>query len=139
MIPRIVVDTNIFVSAAITDRGIPAAVLDSVAAHRCVLCVSEAILAEYGSVLRRPKLRLDPLRVEYLLRLVVDEGVLVAPTPMVAESPDEPDNRFLECAEAAEADYLVTGNTRHFPQEYKNTKIVTGRRFLEILMVRAEK
>lgn len=74
MIPRIVVDTNIFVSAAITDRGIPAAVLDSVAAHRCVLCLSEAILAEYGSVLRRPKLQLAPLRVEYLLKLVAEGG-----------------------------------------------------------------
>jgi putative PIN family toxin of toxin-antitoxin system len=133
MIPRIVVDTNIFVSAAITDRGIPAAVLNSVAAHRCVLCVSEAILAEYGSVLRRPKLHLDPLRVDYLLRLVVVEGVLVAPTRTVAESSDEPDNRFLECADTAEADYLVTGNARHFPQTHKRTMIVTGRRFLNIL------
>ena len=41
-------------------------------------------------------------------------------------------NRFLECAEAAEADYLVTGNTRHFPQSYKTAQIVTGRRLLDI-------
>ncbi len=133
MIPRIVVDTNIFVSAAITDRGIPAAVLDSVATGRCVLCLSEAVLAEYGSVLRRPKLQLEPLRVEYLLKLAAEEGVLVTPTGTVAESPDEPDNRFLECAEAAKADYLVTGNAKHFPQTRKGTEIVTGRRFLSIL------
>ena len=44
-----------------------------------------------------------------------------------------PDNRFLECAEAAEADYLVTGNTRHFPRSYQNTQIVSGRRLLDIL------
>jgi len=119
MIPRIVVDTNIFVSAAITDRGIPAAILDSVAAHRCVLCLSEAVLAEYGSVLRRPKLQLETLRVEYLLKLAAEEAVLVTPTGTVTESADEPDNRFLECAEAAKADYLVTGNARHFPQTHK--------------------
>jgi len=47
-----------------------------------------------------------------------------------AVSPHESDNRFLECAEA---DYLVTGNTKHFPQGHKKTKVVTGRRFLDIL------
>jgi putative PIN family toxin of toxin-antitoxin system len=115
MIPRIVVDTNIFVSAAITDRVIPAAVLDSVAAHRSVLCLSEEVLFEYESVLRRPKLQLEPLRVEYLLKLATEESLIVIPTGRVTESPDEPDNRFLECAEAAQADYLVTGNAKHFP------------------------
>jgi hypothetical protein len=34
---------------------------------------------------------------------------------------------------AAEADWLVTGNTRHFPQSHGQTKIVAGRRFLDIL------
>lgn len=35
--------------------------------------------------------------------------------------------------QAAAADYLVTGNTRHFPRIHKTTKIVTGRQFLDIL------
>jgi putative PIN family toxin of toxin-antitoxin system len=58
-----VIDTNIVVSAAITRRITPAAVLDLVAAHRVILCVSQPILAEYEGVLLRPKLRLDPDRV----------------------------------------------------------------------------
>lgn len=66
-------------------------------------------------------------------KLAVEEAVLVTPTGTVTESPDEPDNRFLECAEAAKADYLVTGNARRFPQTHKGTVIVTGRRFLNIL------
>jgi uncharacterized protein len=48
-------------------------------------------------------------------------------------SPDDSDNRLYECAEAAQADYLVTGNTKHFPVEHGSTKIVTPRQFLEIL------
>lgn len=52
---------------------------------------------------------------------------------MVTVSPHEPDNRFLECAEAAAADYLVTGNRRHFPRRYKATEVVTPRQFLEIV------
>jgi uncharacterized protein len=58
----------------------------------------------------------------------------IVPERIVAVSPDEPDNRFLECAEAAEADYLVTGNVKHFPKTHKRTEIVTGRRFLNILV-----
>ena len=48
-------------------------------------------------------------------------------------STHEPDNRFLECAEAAAADFLVTGNTRHFPKSWKTTKIVNARQFLDVL------
>jgi predicted nucleic acid-binding protein len=56
---------------------------------------------------------------------------LVAPIRTLSVSPDESDNRFLECAEAAGADWLVTGNTRHYPRRHKGTLIVTGRQFLD--------
>jgi predicted nucleic acid-binding protein len=49
----------------------------------------------------------------------------------VAQDPD--DNIFLECADAARADYLVTGNPRHFPSFWKQTKVVTSREFLNIV------
>jgi predicted nucleic acid-binding protein len=42
---------------------------------------------------------------------------------------DPEDNIFIECADAARVDYLVTGNVRHFPRFWKNTKIVTSREF----------
>jgi len=48
----------------------------------------------------------------------------------VAQDPD--DNLFLECADAARADYLVTGNQRHFPKFWKQTKVVTSCEFLSI-------
>ena len=48
-------------------------------------------------------------------------------------SKDEADNRFYECAEAAAADYLVTGNIKHFPKDHKTTKIVTPRQMFELL------
>jgi predicted nucleic acid-binding protein len=51
---------------------------------------------------------------------------LVTPTQTLSVSAHESDNRFLECSEAAEADYLVTGDSMHFPQSHKMTKIVTG-------------
>jgi predicted nucleic acid-binding protein len=49
----------------------------------------------------------------------------------VAGDPD--DNRFLECADTARADYLVTGNLRHFPRFWKKTKIITPREFIGLV------
>ncbi len=48
---------------------------------------------------------------------------------MAAHDPD--DNRFLECAEAARADYLVTGNTRHVPRHWRGTEVVNARELIE--------
>jgi predicted nucleic acid-binding protein len=48
-------------------------------------------------------------------------------------APDPDDNKFLECADAARADYLVTGNPRHFPKFWKKTKVITSREFLSIV------
>jgi predicted nucleic acid-binding protein len=49
----------------------------------------------------------------------------------VTKDPD--DNKFLECVDAARADYLVTGNQRHFPQFWKGTKVITSRQFVDIV------
>ena len=67
-------------------------------------------------------MRLDLARVRWLLDLMRQEGLFVAPTHSVKKSPDEADNRFLECAEAARADYLGTGNIKHFRRQFKTTK-----------------
>jgi predicted nucleic acid-binding protein len=45
-------------------------------------------------------------------------------------SSDPDDNMFLECADAARADDLITGNHRHFPKFWKKTKIITPREFI---------
>jgi uncharacterized protein len=45
-------------------------------------------------------------------------------------SSDPDDNMFIECAAAARADYLITGNQRHFPKFWKKTKIITSREFI---------
>jgi predicted nucleic acid-binding protein len=60
-------------------------------------------------------------------------STMIAPATTVAVSPDETDNRFLECAEAAGADFLVTGNRRHFPNVWKTTRIVSARELVEFV------
>lgn len=130
---RIVLDTNVVVSAHLKDKGAEARVLDLVANQRISLYVSEPILTEYEGVLSRRKFRLDQERVNVSMDLIRRVGVLVKPTTSISTSADEADNRFLECAEEGNADYLVTGNKRHFPKQWKATVVVNAREFLELI------
>ena len=100
-------------------------------AGHVALYVSISVLAEYDEVLRRPRLKLDPREVDTAMAAIRGVAHLVPPIMTVAVSPYESDNRFLECAEAAGADWLVTGNTRHYPKSHKGTQVVTGRQFLD--------
>jgi predicted nucleic acid-binding protein len=59
---------------------------------------------------------------------------VVDPKETLTVSPDEDDNRFLECAEAADADYLVTGNKRHFPEQWKECMVIGARELVELLI-----
>jgi predicted nucleic acid-binding protein len=61
-------------------------------------------------------------------------STMIAPATTLAVSPDETDNRFLECAEAAGVDFLVTGNRRHFPNVWKTTRIVSARELVEFVL-----
>jgi len=114
----------------IKSEGAEAAALDLATQHLAQLCISEPILREYVEVLNRPRLRLDPAGVKWVLEFINREGLVVIPIVLLAACPDEPDNRFLECADAASAGYLVTGNKRHFPEYWKSTRIMNAREFL---------
>jgi len=131
---RVVFDTNILYSAILQRAGLPAAVFDLVSEGLLIPCVSPAVLAEYHDVLlERPGLRPYAERALSVLEILAKVAINVEPTSGVTESRDESDNRFLECAEAAGAAYLVTGNIKHFPERYKATKIVTARQLWEII------
>jgi putative PIN family toxin of toxin-antitoxin system len=132
--PRIVIDTNVLISAAIQPHGRPARLLELVASRAVELCISEEVLAEYSEVFGRPKFAaLDRRSVARLLAVIAGEATVVSPANRLAESADESDNRFYECAAAAEADYIVTGNARHFNKPYRTTKIVTVKQLLTAL------
>jgi uncharacterized protein len=132
---RVVFDTNVVVSAAWKRGGAEAHALDLVLARKLQLFVSAAILSEYNEVLRRPKFsRLTVDVIDGVMDLIRRHAVIITPPMRLAVSPDEADNRFLECAESAKADYLVTGNKRHFPQGWKNTAIINTRELLGIFL-----
>jgi predicted nucleic acid-binding protein len=95
------------------------------------LCVSGAIYAEYEEVISRPRFGRDPDIIAATLGAIRGKGVWVKPTEAVTVCGDPDDNVFLECAEAAQALYLVTGNLRHFPASWKGTQVVTARTMLQ--------
>jgi putative PIN family toxin of toxin-antitoxin system len=136
---RVVIDTNILVSALLQPEGLPAAVLMLALSRDVQLCVSDAIFAEYDEVIRRPRFKRSADVIEGTLRSIRKQGHWVKPSDRVAECTDPDDNMFLECAQAAEADYLVTGNRRHFPERWKKIKIVGARELIELLMIKKGK
>jgi len=132
-IPSVVLDTNVVVSAHLSSRGLEHVVFQAALDGRLQLFISLPILMEYENVLRRPKFPILPEKVTQSIALIRQASTLVSPAFTLTVSPDEGDNRFLECAEAAGADLLVTGNRRHFPELWKSTRVVSARECVEFI------
>jgi putative PIN family toxin of toxin-antitoxin system len=133
MLPvRLVIDTNVLISAAMKPSGLQRTVLLLVVTRPARLYVSRPILEEYGHVLARPGLRIRKGLRQQLLQLIKNSSYIVAPTRRLEVTSDADDNKFLECADAARADYLVTGNQKHFPRFWKKTTIISSREFISL-------
>jgi uncharacterized protein len=130
---RLVLDTNIVVSAALKPDGLQRTVLLLAMMRPARLYVSAFILSEYRSVLSRAEFKIRKGLRQQLLQRIEDSAYLVSSSRQVHVTSDPDDNIFLECADAARADYLVTGNLRHFPRFWKQTKIVSSREFVKMI------
>jgi putative PIN family toxin of toxin-antitoxin system len=130
---RVVFDTNVLYSAILKPASVQATAFNLVTADLVIPCISDDVLAEYRLVFYRPELELHGDRRHELLGHLSALSLHVDPGGKLAISAHEPDNRFLECAEAAVATYLVTGNVRHFPDSHHSTKVISPRQFLAIM------
>ena len=130
---RLVLDTNIVVSAALKPDGLQRTVVVLALTKPARWYLTEAILDEYREVLARPELRIRKGQRAQLMRPIGNRTHLVRPARALHETPDPDDNMFLECADAARADYLVTGNQRHFPAFWKRTKVITSRELIAVV------
>ena len=134
MIPlRLVIDTNIVVSAALKPDGLQRTVLLLALTKPARLYVSRPILEEYQTVLARPEFQIRKALRQQFLQLILNRARFVSPVRQLRITADPDDNIFVECADAARADYLVTGSVRHFPRFWKRTKIITSRDFLGVV------
>ncbi len=135
---KVIVDTNVFVSSLI-QHNYPFLVVDYIFKERKVIehCISDELQNEYAEVLNRIRFfRYTDydIKSKILLSNITNFGSKFSPTIKINLSQDKSDNKFLELAETCNADYLITGNLRHFPmREYKNTKIVSPKEFWELM------
>jgi putative PIN family toxin of toxin-antitoxin system len=133
MLPlRLVIDTNVVISAALKPEGLQRTALILAVTKPALFYVSHPILKEYADVLSRPELAIRKGIRQQLLQLIKNHSHVVTPSRRLEVCSDPDDNVFLECADAARADYLVTGNQKHFPRFWKKTKIVTTREFISL-------
>jgi uncharacterized protein len=133
MLPlRLVINTNVVVSAALKPEGLQRTTLILAVTKPARFYVSRPILEEYADVLARPELGIRKGIRRQLLTLIKNHSHIVSPLRRIEVSSDPDDNMFLECADAAHADYLITGNQKHFPRFWKKTKIITTREFISL-------
>ena len=119
-------------ATALTADG-RAALIFRLALSRYFQCyVSEEILAEYSEALQRRKFRLDAEYVVQSLGVFRAAAVLVNPGLQIVAARDPDDDNILECAIAARADYIVTGNIRDFPKQFRGVSVLPPRGFLNV-------
>ena len=132
---KIVLDTNVLVSGILSPNGPPAAVLRALLTERVTLCFDERIVSEYRDVLTRTKFAFDRELVEELIGFLESAGSPTLATPLAVTLPDPWDQMFVEVAVSSNADCLVTGNLRHFPENARaGVRVVSPREFLDVLL-----
>ena len=114
---KVVIDTNVLVSALLKPKSKPAKILRLVIQGNIEIIVNDHILAEYYEVPHRPKFRLNPKEVDIIMDFFHSFGIKPPALPQIIDLPDPSDAPFVEAAIAGRADAIVTGNQKHFPDE----------------------
>jgi len=130
---KAVLDTNVVLSAHLNVNGPSRVILDLVFSRFFRCFISNSLLEEYEEVLTRPRFGCDARMVATSLRLMRNAAILVAPGERLHITSDPDDNKVLECALEARADYVVTGNIRDFPARFQDIRIIPPRRFMTLL------
>jgi putative PIN family toxin of toxin-antitoxin system len=130
---KVVVDTNVIVSALFTPAGTCGQVLDVLVEGVAQPCIDSRITGEYEEALLDPLATFKREHVNTVLEMFRAGAEPVAAVPLRVTLPDPDDLAFLEVAAAAEA-ILVTGNKRHFPERARRGVVVLSpREFLDLL------
>jgi len=137
---RAVLDTNILISALLTHQSVPATIIDLWDNGAFELIVSEMQIEEFRRVSRYTKIRtrIVPSAAGELVAGLRKYGISADPLPQVDRSPDPFDNYLLAMAEAAGADYLVTGDKADLLalERHAGARTIRAREFLTLLSPR---
>jgi putative PIN family toxin of toxin-antitoxin system len=133
---RLILDTNIMLSALLSPLGAPAKLLDAWERKRYTLVTSEPLIAEFRDVASRPffRARLRPTKIELLAVDLRDFSFYCRELPRGTSAPDPKDSYLLAMAQASQSDFLVTGDKALLSlKRHKSTRIITPAAMIEIL------
>lgn len=131
---KVVIDTNVFISGIIVEAGNPSLVIKAwKRARRYQLFITEEIIQESLKVMH--KLNVDTGIIADWDKVIRKNAILVVSARKIKVIKEDPsDNKFLECAIEARADYIISGD-KHLKKlvEFEGIKIIDARKFLDIL------
>jgi len=138
---RVVLDSNIFISAIIKPGSNPARILDLALAGKIRLVLSDDILTEIKKVMQYPKIaRLhgrSQQEIDYFIKRLRTVAHMVPNCLKIDVVPEDPDdNKVIACAVEGYADFIVSGD-RHLTvlATYENIKIVSPKVFYDLIVL----
>jgi len=130
---RVVLDTNILISALMVQTGNPAIIYRAWQEGHFTLLTCAEHLEELRATLRKPAIteRIKPYKAGKLVNELMKLAEIISSLPRVQRSPDPTDDFLLALSEAGKADYLVTGDKGGLLalDRHKNTRIISAREF----------
>lgn len=138
-LPKVVLDTNVFISGIILPLSLPGKILDLWRKNKFILVTSKSILKELNKVFHYPKIiRTYKIKEEIIRELLINiakTSIVVFKEKEVEVIPeDKADNKFLSCAVSARVDFIVSGDTHLLKlKNFQGITILKPKEFLEIL------
>jgi len=130
---RIVIDSNVFVSSYYYG-GNPRLVVERVLNELDELFVSDEILNEIEEVLNRPKFKGNKSDIEKFMNFLKETANFINPSEQIDLSRDKKDNKYIECAVVADADFIVSGDIHLLElKEYGKIKILKAKAYLDVV------
>jgi putative PIN family toxin of toxin-antitoxin system len=132
---RVVLDTNVLISALAFPGSKPDQILSRIRRGEIDLFISSFILSELDRVLRE-KFRLTKKEAQDRVNAISSIAHLVEPTERIqVVTAKDDDNRILECAIEAQADFLVTGDKEHLLPlgSLRDTRLISPSEFVNLL------
>lgn len=130
---KVIFDTNVFISVLLFRSPTIQEMLFLTIEKNVSLCFSPSLIKEIEKKLKNKFQASNELVKE--LTSITSKSLLFHPPSTINFEKDPKDSFLLELAEAAKADYLVTGDKKHLLplQQWKSTSLLSPRSFLDIL------
>jgi putative PIN family toxin of toxin-antitoxin system len=139
MSPRVVLDANIYVSALISEKGNPARIIRAWRGEAIEIAFSQPVIDEILRVTNYERIQRKYAKVREnrlnFVELLSEQCVWVEPAKgLDVVKADESDNRYIECAVASGAQYIVTGDDHLLElKNYLGIEIITPAAFIILL------